>query len=385
MAAGLLAVVAAGAASASAEIMVSVQDGKQLRADDGAAGRTADTLAVIEFDEGAARVLAVIATPASLIGPPTSLALTPDRRLALVSAAQRLDPDVGDTLIQGDILSVVNIATPHAPRVVQTLVAGPGATGVAVNPAGTLALVASTGDDVLSLFAIRDGVLVPVGRTHLPYQARPTDAAFTPDGRGVLVVLQNAGRLVRYAVEGERLVRTGVEIALALQPTGVAVSRDGRFAFVTNAGGRRPAPGASSGPSGGVINVVDLSSDTVIDTVDAGVGLEHMALSPDGRFLQVTLVNGSSASPNAPAYNPSGRLRVFSVNEGVLTPVAEAETGQWCQGAAWSRDSRRILLQCALKKQIEVYRFDARSLERDAAATLAMNGRPAAIVASTNR
>ncbi len=76
---------------------------------------------------------------------------------------------------------------------------------------------------------------------------------------------------------------------------------------------------------------------------------------------------------------------MFSVDEGVLTPVAEAETGQWCQGAAWSRDSRQILLQCALKKQIEVYRFDGAGLERDAAATLTLDGRPAAIVGSTNR
>lgn len=385
LAAGVLIAAAACGASASTEIMVSVQDGKQLRADDGAGGRTADTLAVIELGEGAVRVLGLIATPASLIGPPTSLALTPDRKLALVSAAQRLDPDVGDTLIQADTLSVVNIVTPSAPRLVQTLVAGPGATGVTINPSGSLALVASTGDDVLSLFSIRDGALIPVGRTHLPYQSRPTDAVFTPDGGGVLVVLQNAGRLARYAVDGERLVRTGIEVALGLQPTGVVVSRDGRFAFVTNAGGRRPMPGAPAGAPGGVISVVDLSANTVIDTVDAGAGLEHLALSPDGRFLQVTLVNGSSSPRTAPSYNPTGRLRVFSVDEGVLTPVTEAETGQWCQGAAWSRDSRLILLQCALKKQIEVYRFDGAGLERDAAATLTLDGRPAAIVGSTNR
>lgn len=373
------------ATPSAGEIMISVQDGKVLRPGEGPETRTPDVLALIEVGAGAPRVISTLPAAASLIGPPTSVAVTPDRALALVTAAQQLDPADGETIVQGRSLTVVDIVSPTAPRLIRTLSAGPGATGVTINAQGTLALVASTGDDVVSIYAIRQGDVTPVGRALMPYQSRPTDVVFTPDGLGVLVVLQTSGRLARFHVHGDRLVKAGADIPLGLQPTGVAVSRDGRFAFVTNAGGRRPAPGAPAASAGGAISVVDLQTNEVVETIDAGVGLEHIALSPDGRFLQVTLVNGSSAPPGSAAHNESGRLKIFAVDEGRLSPVAEAETGQWCQGSAWTEDGRGLLLQCALKKQIEFYRFADGRLQRDEAATLTLNARPAAIVGSTNR
>ncbi len=369
----------------AAEILVSVQDGKVLRAGEGAELRTPDTLSLIETSDRGLRLVSSVPVSASLIGPPTSVAVTPDRSLALVSGAQQLDPAGGEAIVQGSLLTVVDISSPASPRVVATLNAGPGVTGVTINAAGTLALAASTGDDVVSIYAIRQGRVTSGGRVHLPYQSRPTDVVFTPDGRSALVVLHSAGRLVRFSVEGDRLVKAGSDVILGLQPTGVTVGRDGRFAFVTNAGGRRLAPGEAMGPTGGVISVIDLERNTVIETVDAGVGLEHIALSPDGRHLQVTLVNGSAAAPGSSSYNPNGRMRIFAIDQGRLTPVAEADTGQWCQGSAWAEDGRSILLQCALNKQIETYRFADGRLERDGGATLTLAARPAAIVGSTNR
>jgi len=72
-------------ASAQAEWFVSVQDGKQVL--DNGVIKTApgdDVLALIEVKDGRAAIRAEVAVPTSVIGPPTSVAVTPDGGLALV-------------------------------------------------------------------------------------------------------------------------------------------------------------------------------------------------------------------------------------------------------------------------------------------------------------
>jgi hypothetical protein len=108
-------------------------------------------------------------------------------------------------------------------------------------------------------------------------------------------------------------------------------------------------------------------------------------LSPDRKYMEVTVVNGSSSRATAPGYNTFGLLKVFKVDGAKLTQVAETQTGRWGQGAAWSRDGKLILLQGAIDKNIEVYRFDGHSLTRDANATLSMPGRPGAIATRYSR
>ena len=50
-----------------------------------------------------------------------------------------------------------------------------------------------------------------------------------------------------------------------------------------------------------------------------------------------------------------------------------------------NKDGKLILLQGAVSKNIEVYRFDGHSLTRDTDATLSMPGRPGAIATRYNR
>ncbi|HVI33583.1 YncE family protein [Phenylobacterium sp.] len=385
-----LAAVAAGlalAGAAAAEIAVSVNDGKQLRPGDDPPGRTPDTLAVLDLTAAGPKVLASLPAPTSMIGPPTSVAVTPDARLALVTAAQTLDANGPATLVLDDTLTVVDLSNPAAPRVVQTLHAGAGATGVAVNRAGTLALVVSTGDDSVSVFGISGRRLTPAGKVRLPYQARPTDVAFTPDGKGALVVTQTAGSILRLAVDGTKVTRTEVAVQPGVQPYGIVVSPKGDFAYNTNLGGRRPTPGqpTPAGPRPGTISAIDLTTNQVATIVEVGQTPEHLTLSADGGVLAVVVANGSGGAPGSPGYNDFGLLKVYRVAGGELTPVAEAKTGRWCQGAAWTKDRSRVLLQCAGGREIESYRFDGTTLTRQPAETLKFAARPASIATATSR
>jgi DNA-binding beta-propeller fold protein YncE len=373
----------AAPATLSAQIAVSANDGKQLRPGD--AGRTADSVSVIDLRSYPPRTIGTVAAPASMIGPPAAVAVARNGGFALVTAAQRLT--AAGAIELSDQVSVIDLARPDAPELVQTVQAGPGASGVAINRAGTLALVVSTGDDMVSVFTISGKRLTPAGKIQLPAKARPTDVAFLPDGKSAIVVAQGAGQLMRLSVSGATVALEGSTIATGVQPYGVSFSPDGRYAYNTNLQGNA-LPAGTTPVRGqvriGTVTAVDLRSGAVTAT-EVGVTPEHLTLSRDGRYLAVVVHNGSGGAIGTPGYWPHGALKVFGVRGATLTPIAETATGAWCQGATFSDDARTILLQCAVDKDIEVYRFNGRALARDEAATLRFDARPGAIATANSR
>ena len=94
-----------------------------------------DTITIIDLRAPAPRVVAEIPVPTSVVGPPFSVAITPDEGLALVTAAMQIDPADRTKQIPDNKVSVVDLkATP--PRVINTLQAGAGAAGREHQPAG---------------------------------------------------------------------------------------------------------------------------------------------------------------------------------------------------------------------------------------------------------
>ncbi len=109
-------------------------------------------------------------------------------------------------------------------------------------------------------------------------------------------------------------------------------------------------------------------------------------MSPDGKYIAVTILNGTASVRSAPNFaTVLGKLKIYAVNGPRLSFVAEADTGHNCQGTNFSYDNRTILLQCATEKDISMYRFDGRALTRDMGATLTFDARPGAIATARSR
>jgi hypothetical protein len=157
-AAGLVATMAGCATfSRPASTFLSVQDGRaQLVNGVAAVGSAADTLAVISVADGKLALLHEVPVPTSLVGPPSSIAVSPDRKLALVSAATRLDPADSKKVVPFDLVSVIALDSTGnaAPRVIGSVRTGAGASGISFNRAGTLALVANRVEGSVSVLAI---------------------------------------------------------------------------------------------------------------------------------------------------------------------------------------------------------------------------------------
>lgn len=94
-----------------------------------------DTVAIIDLKQFPPKILAEIEVPASGVGPPLSVAITPDETLAFVTSAMRINPDDPTKQIPDARLSIIDLqASPS--KVIATLETGKGPRGGFDQPSG---------------------------------------------------------------------------------------------------------------------------------------------------------------------------------------------------------------------------------------------------------
>ncbi|MCK8785996.1 YncE family protein, partial [Roseomonas sp. NAR14] len=330
-----------------------------------------DTISIIDLAARPPRVAAEIQVPTSVVGPPLSVAITPDGKLALVTANQRVDPNDATKTVPDNRMSVIDL-TASPPRVVATLETGAGPAGVSINRAGTLALVAYREAGKVGVFRIRDGKVENVGTVDVGTPASlVSHVAFTPDGRHALVTRNGDHQINVLDVDGERVTRTDRVIGAGRNPYGLVVAPDGHAAVVANIG--------SGTGDADTVSVIDLSREPwrVVDTVSVGQTPEGIQISPDGRLIAVTVMNGSNKPENSPFRGP-GLVKLYRLTGTRLTPAGEARVGTWSQGAAFSRDGRNLLVGNMVERNVQVFAIGENGL-RDTGIRIPVNGGSAAL------
>jgi DNA-binding beta-propeller fold protein YncE len=373
--AGMLVLAGLPCLRAHAQIVVSANDSK-VRLVDGVntpvPGAPPDTVTIIDLRSGSPRVVVELPVPNSIVGPPQNVAITPDESLALVASSTRLDPADGTKTMPDDKLTVVDLrASP--PAVLTTLRAGNGASGVAINRAGTLALVANRFDGTVSVFTIAGKVVTAAGRVEVGTpESLLSGVVFTRDGRIALVTRNNDSLISVLTVEGTKVENAKRDFAANLKPYGIDVTPSGDAAIVASIG-----VGATGGAD--TLSVIDLTANPprTVNHMAVGPVAEGLSVSPDGRYVAVTVMNGSNAAPTSPLFHDYGWLRIYSLNKASLALVAQVQIGRWCQGVAWSGDNRTVLAQCAVEREIRTFGFDGRRLS--AGPSIRVGGGPSGI------
>jgi DNA-binding beta-propeller fold protein YncE len=115
----------------------------------------------------------------------------------------------------------------------------------------------------------------------------------------------------------------------------------------------------------------------VVTTISVGQTPEGLKMSPDGAFVAVNVVNGSTKPANSRFFNDFGLLKIYRIVGTDLVPVTEAKIGHWCQGIVWSKDSSKLLVQCMVENEIATFAFDGKTLTKTA--PIAMKVSPAGI------
>ena len=147
----------AGIGGSDSSKFLSIQDGRAVLVDGvGKVGKAPDSLAVIELRDEKLRLHSELVMPTSLVGPPASIAVLPDKKYALVTAATKLDPSDANKVISSDLISLVALGNGREPlKVVDSISLGAGPSGLAVNRAGDLALVPNRVAGTVSIVEIK--------------------------------------------------------------------------------------------------------------------------------------------------------------------------------------------------------------------------------------
>lgn len=347
------------ASSAQAQLVISANDGKAVLVNGVntvPSPPTPDTVTILDASVTPPRIVSELPVPNSVVGPPQNVAISPDGSIAVVTSSTKLDPANRSRTVNDDVVTVIDLRAKPA-AVLATHRAGVMASGASFSPDGRLLLVANRGDGTISVFTVSGQTLTPAGRVDLGAPASgPSHVVFTPDGRRALVTRNNDHLVSVLTIDGTSVTPAGQDIVAGLKPYAIEITPDGRLALTGNTG---------SGSTGSVdtVAVIDLTLDVprTVDYVTVGTVPESLAISPDGRYVAVTVMNGTNAVPGTPIYNSFGRLRVFAIGDRTLTPVTEARIGQWCQGVAWTSNTT-VLAQCMTEQELQAFRFDGKTL-----------------------
>ncbi len=358
-------------AVANAQIAVSANDGK-MRLDNGKVSIVkdgAETVTLIDISSTPPKAIAEIKAPTSIVGPPTSVAVSPNEEIALVTSAQKIDPADPTKQVPNDVVTVIDLGkssvvgsltarvtgktapAPFAPKVIATLKAGAGAAGVSINKAGTLALVANRNAGSVSVFEIKGKTVTPVGDPVKvgDEKSGPSAVQFTPDGKMALVTRDGDNKISVLSINGTKVENTNRDMSAGQKPYGLDISSKGDYAVVANIG-------VGSGDAD-TVSVIDLQvkPPRVVNTVTVGQTPVGIKLSPDGNYLAVSVMNGTNKASDSPFYNDKGKLVILRRNGRELTRVADADIGKWCQGIVWSSNSRKLAVQCIVEEQVMVF------------------------------
>ena len=276
-------------------------------------------------------------------GTPFGVAVTADGRWSFVSL-----PGTG-------MVGVYRTGGPAAPSLARRVYTGEQLLGEALTPDSRYLLAADDGGGaaVVNVSRAEQGGTGPLlGTLSGPDGAGAIEVAVSPDGRFAFVSLEGSAAI---AVFDLRLALTrgfGASgfvgtIPVGLAPVGLAVSPDGRWLYATSeiALGARPSPGtrAPGVPLGGegtltVISLRRAETDpaaSVVSTVDAGCSPVRVITSADGSVVWVTA-------------RESDRLLGFSAARLRSDPahalIASAEVGEAPVGLALVDDGTRIVV-----------------------------------------
>lgn len=261
---------------------------------------------------------------------------------------------------EGGTVTVVDTATNE---LIETITVGGITSGIVVNPIGTRVYFTEIDNNLVYVVDTATNTII----TSIPVGLTPEEIAITHDGRTVYTTDLNSNTITPIDTATNT---AGVPIAGFDQPVSIAITPDDRTAYVVNGGNDTVTPvdlatGTLGVPipvsqfpntiaispngqtayvvtSSGALDVIDLTTNTVIDTVVLGGFLEYVVVSFDNRRIYVSdstnnllfvLAAGTNSvitalsvsGASGLAFHPCGNILYIADEEISLTPLFVAD------------------------------------------------------------
>jgi DNA-binding beta-propeller fold protein YncE len=312
----------------------------------------------------------------SIVGPPTNIAITADQRLALIANSLHSEalPGGGWKTTPSDELFVVDLAA-RPPQLISTVKVGRQPSGVSINKAGTMALVANRDSRSITVLAI-NGREVTVKDT-VDMTDTVGAVAITPDGRHAVATKTLANKASLLAIDDTGKIKLERDLWTGLFPWNVAITPDNRLALVNNAGN-------AGLPDGNLdtVSVIDLTAAEphVIGQVAIGDSPEGIAMRPQGDMAAVTLLNGGYDSHEPGWYwREAGRVALLKIDGNSVTLPDTAAVGSFPEGIAFSQDGKFIYAGNFHSNSISILSIGPGGSLKDTGTKIELPGPPASL------
>ena len=315
-----------------------------------------DTLSIVDLAKPATpRIVATIPLDNTIVGPPTNLAITPARDIALVAdTVKGAAKDNGFTTVSDNRLFVVDLKA-NPPAIAATLTLGTAPTGLAISPDGKWALVANRDDGTISVLSIAgkevklaDTVTVGTGAD------RVSAVAIAPDGKRALAVKAGSDKIAVLTIDnGKVAYNKDNDLPANNYPYNVAIAPNGQIALVANTGG-----GGSSDGNVDTVSVIDMTANPIhiVDHITVGDSPEGLAISPKGNLAVTVEARGSNRAKSTWYYHPGGAISVLRIDGKKVTRVGEVTVGGLPEAVVFSPDGGYLYVGNFMDSDLSVLR-----------------------------
>ena len=334
-----------------------------------------DTVSIVDIgtDPLAPRIIASLALTNSIFGPPTNLAMTPDQGLALVGNSMNWVADGSSWKPEPDNRLYVIDLNADPPRLIDTVTVGKQPSGMSINRAGTLALIANRADNSISVLRIA-GQKVTLVDT-VPMGEQVAHVAFTPDGKRALAAKFPGHKVAVLEVNGEKVTYNKQDIPVGLWPYNLDVTPDGKIAITADNGNSGAADGHVD-----TVSVIDLEANPprVIDKVVVGDAPEGFAISPTGKLAVAVLLKGTNSPPSAWFYNKRATVVALRIDGKKVTRTNEVEVGGLPEGVVFSEDGQYIYVGNYMDRDVAILKVEGDRIV-DTGRNFKLPGQPASM------
>ena len=339
----------------------------------GAPGKDQVLIVDIGGDRLAPTIVAQLPLMNTVFGPPTNLQITPDGKLALVANSMDWVADgAGWKPTPDNKLYVIDLTT-DPPKLVDTVQVGKQPSGLSINRAGNLALIANRADNSISVMKIAGTKVTLVDTVAMGEQV--SHVAITPDGKRALATKFPGNKVALLEIDGDKVTYNKLDLPVGLWPYNLDIAPDGKLALTADNG----FAGAGDG-NVDTVSVIDIESNPprVIDKIVVDEAPEGFAFSPTGKFAVAALLRGGIADKKAFFYTRNGTVALLKIDGKKVTHVHDIEVRAVPEGIVWSDDGQYLYVGNYLDRDVSILKLEGGRLV-DTGKRIALPGHPASM------
>ena len=338
-----------------------------------------DSVSIVDIsDRLNPRIVVNLPLMNSIFGPPTNLAITPDQKLALVANSMDYVNDGAGWKPQPDNKLYVIDLEANPPKLIDTVTVGKQPSGMAINRAGNLALIANRADNSISVVKISGKSVKLIENVSIGEVV--AHVAIAPDGRRALAAKFPGHKVALLEINGDMVSYNKQDIPVGLWPYNLDITPDGKLAITADNGNSGAADGHID-----TVSVIDLEANPprVIDKVVVGDAPEGFAISPTGKFAVAVLLRGTNSAKSAWFYNRNALVVGLRIDGKKVTRTNEVEVRGLPEGVVFSSDGNYVYVGNFMDSDVSILRVDGDQLV-NTGKSLQLPGHPASMRGATH-